>query len=70
MQLSSNSFSDGQKIPGDYAFCIPDPAHHVCLGRNLNPQLTRGVYFYFPRAGWGAGWIITEQKKSFTKRKQ
>jgi Raf kinase inhibitor-like YbhB/YbcL family protein len=40
MQLSSNSFSDGQKIPGDYAFCIPDPAHHVCLGRNLNPQLT------------------------------
>ena len=40
MQLSSNSFSDGQKIPGDYAFCIPDPAHHVCLGRNLNPQLS------------------------------
>ena len=40
MQLSSNSFSDGQKIPGDYAFCIPDPAHHVCLDRNLNPQLT------------------------------
>ena len=40
MQLSSSSFSDGQKIPGDYAFCIPDPAHHVCLGRNLNPQLT------------------------------
>ena len=40
MQLSSSSFSDGQKIPGDYAFCIPDPAHHVCLGRNLNPQLS------------------------------
>lgn len=30
---------------------------------------TRGVYFYFPRAVLGAGWIITEQKNSFTKRK-
>ena len=39
MKLSSSSFSDGQKIPGDFSFCIPDPAHHVCLGRNLNPQL-------------------------------
>jgi Raf kinase inhibitor-like YbhB/YbcL family protein len=39
MKLSSTSFSDGQKIPGDYAFCTPDPAHHVCLGRNANPQL-------------------------------
>lgn len=40
MKLISNSFSDGQKIPGDFAFCIPDPAHHVCLGKNLNPQLS------------------------------
>lgn len=40
MQLSSNSFSDDQNIPGDYSFCIPDPAHHVCLGRNLNPHLS------------------------------
>ena len=39
MKLSSTSFTDGQKIPGDLCFCIPDPAHHVCLGRNLNPQL-------------------------------
>ncbi|MCB1931483.1 MAG: YbhB/YbcL family Raf kinase inhibitor-like protein [Candidatus Accumulibacter sp.] len=39
MKLSSSSFNDGQPIPGDFAFCIPDPAHHVCLGRNLNPQL-------------------------------
>lgn len=38
MELTSTSFDDGQKIPGDFAFCIPDPAHHVCLGRNLNPQ--------------------------------
>jgi Raf kinase inhibitor-like YbhB/YbcL family protein len=39
MQLTSTSFSDGQKIPGDFAFCVPDPASHVCLGGNRNPQL-------------------------------
>jgi Raf kinase inhibitor-like YbhB/YbcL family protein len=39
MQLTSQSFSDGQKIPGEFAFCIPDPAHHVCLGGNRNPHL-------------------------------
>ena len=39
MQLTSNSFSDGQKIPGDYAFCVPEPASHVCLGGNRNPHL-------------------------------
>ena len=39
MQLTSTSFSDGQRIPGEHAFCLPDPAHHVCLGRNRNPQL-------------------------------
>ncbi len=40
MKLTSSSFNDGQKIPGDYSFCIPDPAHRVCLGKNLNPQLS------------------------------
>ncbi len=39
MQLTSTSFSDGQKIPGDFAFCIPDPTRHVNLGGNRNPQL-------------------------------
>ena len=39
MKLSSHSFADGQKIPGDFAFCLPDPANHVCLGKNLNPHL-------------------------------
>lgn len=39
MQLSSQNFSDGQTLPGELAFCLPDPAHHVCLGRNRNPQL-------------------------------
>lgn len=40
MKLTSGSFADGQTIPGDYSFCIPDPAHHVCLGSNKNPQLS------------------------------
>ena len=39
MRLTSSSFCDGQEIPGEFAFCIADPAHHVCLGKNLNPQL-------------------------------
>ena len=39
MKLTSTSFADGQKIPGEFSFCTPDPAHHVCLGKNLNPQL-------------------------------
>lgn len=39
MKLTSTSFADNQKIPGEFAFCVPDPAHHVCLGKNRNPQL-------------------------------
>ena len=39
MRVTSNSFKDGQPIPGDFAFCLADPEHHVCLGRNLNPHL-------------------------------
>lgn len=39
MQLTSSSFKDGEKIPGEYAFCIEDPARHVSLGGNRNPQL-------------------------------
>ncbi len=39
MRVTSTSFADGQKIPGEFAFCVPDAAHHVCLGKNLNPQL-------------------------------
>jgi Raf kinase inhibitor-like YbhB/YbcL family protein len=39
MQLTSNSFADGERIPAEYSFCTPNPAHHVCLGKNLNPQL-------------------------------
>ena len=40
MQLTSQSFSDGHRLPGELAFCLPDPARHVCLGRNHNPQLS------------------------------
>jgi len=39
MQLTSTGIADGQGISGDFAFCVPDPTHHVCLGRNRNPQL-------------------------------
>lgn len=39
MILTSSSFADHQKIPGEFSFCTPDPAHHVCLGQNLNPDL-------------------------------
>lgn len=39
MKLHSNSFSDGQAMPGEFAFCLPDPVHRVCLGKNLNPHL-------------------------------
>ena len=39
MKLISNSFSEGQKIPGEFAFCTPDPARRVCLGNNSNPHL-------------------------------
>ncbi|MGE5386329.1 MAG: YbhB/YbcL family Raf kinase inhibitor-like protein [Betaproteobacteria bacterium] len=39
MKLWSDSFADGATIPGDFAFCLPDPARHVCLGGNRNPHL-------------------------------
>ena len=40
MNPTSTSFADAQKIPSDVSFCIPDPTTHVCLGKNLNPQLS------------------------------
>ncbi len=39
MKLTSNSFVDGQPIPHDNAFCVPDSASHVSLGGNKNPHL-------------------------------
>ncbi|MCL2830061.1 MAG: YbhB/YbcL family Raf kinase inhibitor-like protein [Betaproteobacteria bacterium] len=42
MKLASNSFSDGQKIPAEFVFGIPDPDQHVALGKNRNPHLAWG----------------------------
>jgi Raf kinase inhibitor-like YbhB/YbcL family protein len=39
MQLTSNSFVDEGRIPGEFAFGILDAARHVALGKNLNPHL-------------------------------
>lgn len=39
MKLTSDSFGDGQVIPGEFAFCVPHERDHVCLGNNRNPQL-------------------------------
>lgn len=39
MKLWSNSFQDGASIPGEFAFCVIDPATHVTLSSNRNPHL-------------------------------
>jgi Raf kinase inhibitor-like YbhB/YbcL family protein len=42
MKIWSDSFADGSAIPGDYAFCVIDPANHVRLAGNRNPHLAWG----------------------------
>jgi Raf kinase inhibitor-like YbhB/YbcL family protein len=37
MQFTSSSFSDGEPIPGEFAFCVPDGEGRATLGRNRNP---------------------------------
>jgi Raf kinase inhibitor-like YbhB/YbcL family protein len=39
MRLWSDSFADGGRIPGQYAFAVIDPGHHVALSANHNPHL-------------------------------
>jgi Raf kinase inhibitor-like YbhB/YbcL family protein len=39
MQITSSSFAHGQRIPAEFAFGVPDPAQHLRLGANRNPQL-------------------------------
>jgi Raf kinase inhibitor-like YbhB/YbcL family protein len=39
MQLTSNSFTSNQRIPGEFAFGVPDSATHVRLSSNRNPHL-------------------------------
>jgi Raf kinase inhibitor-like YbhB/YbcL family protein len=38
MELYSESFDDGDEIPGQFAFCVPDPDTHATYGDNLNPH--------------------------------
>ena len=40
MKLSSQSFNDGERIPEEFLFGKIDPAHHVTLSTNRNPQLS------------------------------
>jgi Raf kinase inhibitor-like YbhB/YbcL family protein len=39
MKLWSDSFKDGETIPGEFAFCVIDPKTHVALSANINPHL-------------------------------
>lgn len=39
MKLTSASFNEGQPIPGEYAFGLPDPETHVTFAPNRNPHL-------------------------------
>jgi Raf kinase inhibitor-like YbhB/YbcL family protein len=39
MKLWSDSFKDGTAIPGEFAFCVVDPATHVAMSSNKNPHL-------------------------------
>lgn len=39
MQLTSHSFRDGQAIPGEFAFAVPDAATRIALSANRNPHL-------------------------------
>lgn len=39
MELLSNSFADGERIPDEFAFAVPDPESHVTLAPNRNPHL-------------------------------
>jgi Raf kinase inhibitor-like YbhB/YbcL family protein len=40
MKVTSQSFADGGRIPGEFAFCVIDPKTHVTLSANRNPHLT------------------------------
>jgi len=39
MRLTSDSITDGQPIPGHYAFCVPDQDNHVTFAANVNPDM-------------------------------
>lgn len=37
MKFTSSSFGNNAKIPGEFAFGVPDPKTHVALSNNRNP---------------------------------
>jgi hypothetical protein len=39
MQLTSSAFTDGGRIPDALAFAVIDPATHIKLAENMNPDL-------------------------------
>mgnify|MGYP006294911279 CR=1 FL=1 len=39
MNLHSDSITDGEPIPGEYALCVPDPDEHVAMAANRSPHL-------------------------------
>jgi Raf kinase inhibitor-like YbhB/YbcL family protein len=39
MRIDSDSFRDGERIPGTYAFCVVADQAHVTFGPNRNPHL-------------------------------
>jgi phosphatidylethanolamine-binding protein (PEBP) family uncharacterized protein len=39
LHIRSNSFSDGETIPGEFAFAVIDADHRVAPGRTKNLQL-------------------------------
>ena len=39
MKVVSDSFAHGAPIPGEFAFCVPDPSSHVRLADNRNPHV-------------------------------
>ena len=43
MHLSSSNFTDGRAIPGDFAFCVPDPDTHATFAPNRSPALAWGA---------------------------
>jgi len=40
MKLTTTAFADMQSIPGEFAFCVIDPATHVRVSANRNPDFS------------------------------
>src|SRR6266568_1758807 len=38
MRLTTSAFAEGNRIPGEFAFCVIDAATHVRLSDNVNPD--------------------------------